>query len=160
MTRRDTPATPLRIGWREWLALPDLGIAAIKAKADTGARSSALHVERQEEFERDGERWVRFTVVPASRRRQQPLVCESRVIDERTVTDSSGDRKKRLFIRTRVRLGADDWEIEMNLTNRRGMLFPMLLGRTAMAGRVEIDPGQSFLLGRPRRRVGKTKITA
>jgi hypothetical protein len=160
VTHTSEPAGTLRIGWREWLALPDLGIAAIKAKVDTGARTSSLHVEHQEEFERDGERWVRFTVVPASRKRKLPLVREARIVDARPVTDSSGDRASRVFIRTRLQIGPHDWEIEMNLTNRRAMLFPMLLGRTAMAGRVEIDPEQSFLLGRPRRRVGKTKISA
>ena len=102
---------------------------------------------------------MRFKVVPASRRRREPLVCEARVVDERYVTDSSGARARRLFIRTRVRLGPHEWDIDMNLTSRGAMLFPMLLGRTAMAGRVELDPAKSYLLGRPRRRVKKTKAT-
>jgi hypothetical protein len=144
-------AEPWRVGWREWLALPDLGIAAIKAKVDTGARTSSLHVERQEEFQRDGQRWVRFEMAPASRRRRRPLVCEARVVDERYVTDSGGARAMRLFIRTRITMGMHDWDIEMNLTDRRAMLFPMLLGRTAMAGRMQVDPAGSYLLGRPRR---------
>ena len=139
------------VGWREWLALPDLGISAIKAKIDTGARTSALHVEKIERFERDGQRWVRFELNPASRRRRKPLVCEAPVADERPVTDSGGDRAVRPFIRTLVALGDDVWGVEINLTNRRSMLFPMLLGRTAMRGRLHVDPAQSFLLGRPRR---------
>lgn len=143
---------PILVGWREWLALPDFGIGAIKAKVDTGARSSALHVETQEEFLREGRRWVRFTILPTSRRRKRPHVCEALVVDERPVTDSSGDRRTRLFIRTHVTIGAHRYEIETNLTSRHGMLFPMLLGRTALAGRLLVDPAQSYLLGRPRLR--------
>lgn len=138
------------VGWREWLGLPDLGIGAIKAKVDTGARSSALHVEKLQEITRDGERWVRFEISPTSRRRKRPHVCEARVVDERPVTDSSGDRRLRLFIRTRVAIGSHVLDIETNLTSRRGMLFPMLLGRTALAGRLHVDPAQSYLLGRPK----------
>lgn len=143
---------PILVGWREWLALPEFGIGAIKAKVDTGARSSALHVETQEEFQRDGRRWVRFTILPTSRRRKRPLVCEAPVVDERPVTDSSGDRRTRLFIRTQVTIGAHSYEIETNLTSRHGMLFPMLLGRTALGGRLLVDPAQSYVLGRPRPR--------
>jgi hypothetical protein len=149
---------PVLVGWREWLALPDFGIGAIKAKVDTGARSSALHVETQEEFLRDGARWVRFTILPTSRRRRHPLVCEAPVVDERPVTDSSGDCRTRLFIRTHVAIGAHRFEIETNLTSRRGMMFPMLLGRTALAGRLLVDPARSYVLGRPRAR--RTKNVA
>jgi hypothetical protein len=98
---------------------------------------------------------VRFEISPTSRRRKRPHVCEAQVVDERPVTDSSGDRRSRLFIRTRVVIGAHDFEIETNLTSRRGMLFPMLLGRTAMAGRLHVDPAASWLLGRPRPRRNK-----
>jgi hypothetical protein len=140
------------VGWREWLALPDLGIGAIKAKIDTGARSSSLHVEHLETFEREGRRWVRFEIAPTSRRRKRPLICEAPIVDERVVTDSSGDRAPRPFIRTLVGVGGEVWGIEINLTNRRSMLFPMLLGRTAMRGRLRVDPAQSFVLGRPRAR--------
>jgi hypothetical protein len=140
------------VGWREWLSLPDLGIGTIKVKIDTGARSSSLHVERLEEFERDGKPWVRFELLPTSRRRTRAQTVEAPVVDRRPVTDSGGDRALRPFIRTRVVIGTRSWEIETNLTNRRGMLFPMLLGRTAMAGRLVVDPQSSFLLGRPRHR--------
>ncbi len=149
-TRSGSHAATL-VGWREWLALPDLGIDAIKAKIDTGARTSALHVEKIERFEREGQRWVRFVLIPASRRRRKPLVCEAPIADERPVTDSGGDRAVRPFIRTLVALGEEVWGVEINLTNRRSMLFPMLLGRTAMKGRLQVDPAQSFVLGRPRR---------
>lgn len=136
------------IGWREWLALPDLGIRQIKAKIDTGARSSALHVVWQQRYEAEGEAWVRFAVEsdgPGSHR----VECVSRVVDERNVTDSGGHTTRRPFVRTRVQVGAASWPIEINLTDRRHMLFPMLLGRTAMAGRLLVDPAASFMLGGP-----------
>jgi hypothetical protein len=137
------------IGWREWLALPDLGIAAIKTKIDTGARSSALHVEELSEFMFRGERWVRFRLAPGSRRSGRQQVVESPITDERLVTDSGGNRALRPFIRTRVALGPWSWPVEINLTDRRAMLFPMLLGRSAITGRAMVHPGISFSLGRP-----------
>ena len=137
------------IGWREWLALPDLGIASIKTKIDTGARSSALHVEELSEFSFRGERWARFRVAPGSRRSRRHQVVETPITDERLVTDSGGNRALRPFIRTRVALGPWSWPIEINLTDRRAMLFPMLLGRSAITGRAMVHPGISFSLGRP-----------
>lgn len=141
---------PLAIaGWREWLALPDLGIPAIKAKIDTGARSSALHVDHLELIERGGRSYVRFTLRPAV---DLPEVsAEAAVIEVRPVTDSGGRTSHRPFIVTTLALAGQRWPIEINLTNRTNMLFPMLLGRTAMAGRLLIDPAQSHLLGAPNR---------
>jgi hypothetical protein len=139
---------PVPLGWREWLALPDLGIVAIRAKVDTGARSSALHVLDQECFQRDGREFVRFlldTGVPG----EAPQPAEAAVLDRRHVTDSGGHRTERVFIRTRLRLAGIEWEAEVNLTQRRNMLFPMLLGRTALAGRFLVDPASSFLQGDP-----------
>lgn len=139
---------PLTLGWREWLALPALGIGAIRAKIDSGARSSALHVDSIEPFRQQGADWVRFTIVtgvvdaPA-------LHCEAAVADRRPVTDSGGHRSERVFIRTELAIGPLRYPIELNLASRRNMLFPMLLGRTAMAGHCIIDPGASFLLGEP-----------
>lgn len=149
-TPNPTPSmveAPRIIGWREWLALPQLGVTAIKAKIDSGARSSALHVVWQERFHKRGQPWVRFTVEsdgPGS----PSVESEAAVVDERNVTDSGGHTTKRPFIRTRVRLGAEIWPIEINLTDRRHMLFPMLLGRTAMIGRYLVDPARSFVHGR------------
>jgi hypothetical protein len=149
----------LIVGWREWLALPDFGIRLIKAKLDSGARTSALHVERLELFERGAQRWVRFELMPRSRRSGRSMSAEAPVVDQRYVTDSGGDRALRPFIRTHVVLGEHVIEVEMNLTNRRGMLFPMLLGRTAMAGKVLVDPSRSFLLGRPHHRTARPVVT-
>lgn len=138
---------PITVGWREWLALPDLGVPAIRAKIDSGARSSALHVDALVLFEDGGgRRRARFRFDPD---RQGAMVeAEAEVIDVREVTDSGGRTTRRPFIRTTLALAGQRWPIEMNLTNRTNMLFPMLLGRTAMSGRLRIDPSRSFLLGK------------
>ncbi|MDZ3822574.1 MAG: ATP-dependent zinc protease [Pseudoxanthomonas sp.] len=138
---------PLVVGWREWLRLPALGIPAIKAKVDTGARSSALHVDRLEAFSVGGAPWVRFSLRPASA--IATIEAEAPVLDRRPVTDSGGRTSERPFIVTDVELAGRRWPIEVNLTSRTNMLFPMLLGRTAMAGRLWVDPARSYCLGTP-----------
>ena len=145
------PATPVVLGWREWLVLPDLGIRAIRAKVDTGARSSALHVDALETDVRDGVEWVRFHLGSDGvfDSAFDGEWAEAPVLDRRMVTDSGGHRTERIFIRTTVRLAGEAWPIEINLSQRRNMLFPMLLGRTAMAGRFLVDPQRSFVLGEP-----------
>ena len=139
---------PVPLGWREWLSLPDLGIVAIRAKVDTGARSSALHVLDQELFRRGGRELVRF-VLDTGVAGQAPHPAEAEVLDRRRVTDSGGHQTERVFIQTRLRLAGKQWLAEVNLTQRRNMLFPMLLGRTALAGRFLVDPARSFLQGDP-----------
>lgn len=146
----DPSATPLplSLGWREWLALPALGIASIKAKLDTGARSSALHVEALETFQRNGVLHLRFAVRP--RRHGKRLVaCEAPVHDRRPVTDSGGHRSERWFIQTEVELAGGRFVTEINLTDRRAMLFPLLLGRSALSGRFAVDPAASYRAGKP-----------
>lgn len=137
------------VGWREWLALPELGIPAIKVKVDTGARSSALHAASLDLFERHSQPWVRFVMHPARKRRDIEITAEAPVVDRRIVSDSGGNRMQRIFIRTLVRAGDESWPVDLNLSDRETMLFPMLLGRTAMAGRLRVDPAASYLLGRP-----------
>lgn len=137
------------IGWREWLSLPKLGIPAIKAKIDTGARTSALHAASVETLQKAGAEWVRFRIHPVKRRPDIIIEGEAPILDRRVVSDSGGNRGERIFIKTEVVAGDKRWPIELNLTDRETMLFPMLLGRTAMAGRVAVDPGHSYLLGRP-----------
>lgn len=138
----------LMIGWREWLAFPELNIPAIKAKIDTGARTSALHTFGLETFEEDGRLKVRFGVHPLRKRADIEIFCVADVIDQRVVSDSGGHREQRVVIRTPVRLGDTEWPIEVTLTNRDTMLFRVLLGRTAMDDYFLIDPGASYLMGR------------
>jgi hypothetical protein len=146
-----TPERPgkerLRIGWREWVRLPDLGVDAIKAKIDTGARTSALHAFRVEPFHRAGELWLRFELHPLQRSDRLKVGCEARAVDERTVRNSGGQVERRYIIETMLRLGARAWPIELALTNRDQMGFRMLLGRTALGRGVLIEPNRSFLTG-------------
>ena len=136
------------IGWREWLALPDLGIQAIKAKVDTGARTSALHTFGLEPFEKDGSLKVKFTVHPLQRRKDIGVCCVADVVDRRRVTSSDGQSEKRYVIQTTVASGDIRWPIELTLTNRKSMRFRMLLGRAAITGRLLVDPAKSYLTGR------------
>jgi hypothetical protein len=141
-------AEVITLGWRERLALPQLGIASLKAKLDTGARSSSLHVDALETFERDGQTWLRFTV-GIGRRFPRRVQCEAIAQDRRVVVDTGGGRSERWFIRTQVMLANDCFEVDMNLTDRRHMLFPMLLGRTALFERFTVNPALSYTLPRP-----------
>jgi hypothetical protein len=141
-------ADVITLGWRERLALPELGIAGLKAKLDTGARSSALHVDTLQPFERDGTTWIRFTL-SVSRRLPTVLQCESPALGRRVVTDTGGRRSERWFIRSELVLAGQSFAIDISLTDRRHMLFPMLLGRTALHGRFAVDPMLSYTQPRP-----------
>lgn len=141
--------SPLVIGWREWVALPLLGLPAIKAKIDTGARTSAIHAFDIERFKSDaGEDYVAFSVQPVQRDTAIIKRCEAPLIDIRSVTDSGGHKADRYFIQTDVQIGTHVRSIEMTLTQRNDMLFRMLLGRTAMVPNIQVDPSRSFSLGR------------
>ena len=136
------------IGWKEWVELPELQIPAVKAKIDTGARTSALHVFSLEEFQADGQRMVRFGIHPLQRRKDIQCFCEAPVLEQRRVKDSGGHYDKRYVIQTTAKLGAVSWSIDITLTNRDPMLFRMLLGRKAVENRFLINPGCSYLTGR------------
>ncbi|WP_166269176.1 ATP-dependent zinc protease family protein [Marinobacter caseinilyticus] len=144
------------LGWREWVALPELDITRIKAKVDTGARTSCLHTFRMEPYtDADGLPRVRFWVHPVQNNLHEVIECDAAVKDERTVSDSGGHREQRLVIETTLIVGHTKWPIEMTLTNRDSMRFRMLIGRTAMAGRGFVQPESSYLAGEPALRTPK-----
>ena len=132
------------VGWREWLALPGLDVPAIKAKVDTGARTSALHAWKVEPFTHGGAPWVRFHLHPLQRNSELSLVRTAAVADRRMVSDSGGHRERRYVIESDVLIGTVRRRIEMTLTDRDTMLFRMLLGRQAMRG-LRVIPDASFL---------------
>ena len=142
---------PIAVGWREWVGFPSMDLPHIKAKMDTGARTSALHAFRLEPFDRGGSEWLRFAVHPLQRRTDLVVWHETEVVDVRSVSDSGGHREERYVVETELALGGRRWPIECTLTNRDSMLFRVLLGRTALAGRVLVDPQGSYLTGRPHR---------
>jgi len=146
-------------GWREWLALPELGVTQIKAKLDTGARTSALHAYDLALFRRDDRDWARFVIHPLQRDNEISVACEAPVIDQRSVTNSGGQSETRYFIETVLSLGGKTWPIEIGLANRDEMGFRMLLGRTALKGRLMVDAARSFQLGKRKRKRRKSTGT-
>jgi hypothetical protein len=133
------------VGWREWAGLPVLNIARLMAKVDTGARTSALHANFIDQFERNGQPWVRFDV--AGEAEGMPW-HEVEVLDQRLIRSSNGETEMRNVIRTELYLAGRTWPIELTLTNRERMELPMLIGREALAGRVLVDAEKSWLSGR------------
>jgi hypothetical protein len=137
------------LGWREWVALPDLGINAIKAKIDTGARSSALHAFEVETFSQAGQEKIRFKVHPRQRDTTRTVIAEADLLGQREVRNSGGHVELRYAIQTSVEIGGMCWLIDLTLTNRDTMGFRMLLGRQAIRGHFLVNPGRSFLLDSP-----------
>ena len=150
-------ADRITLGWREWVRLPDLlpdPAETIKAKIDTGARTSAIHAWDLEHVERDAAPWVRFSLHPRQRDDTHVVVAEAPLLEEREVRSSNGEVERRVVIETTLELGGVHHRIELTLTNRDQMGFRMLLGRTALAGHALVDPGRSYLLGAPHDRSG------
>ena len=147
----DSDGELLTLGWREWVGLPDLGLRQIKAKVDTGARTSSLHGFDVHDFDDNGVHRVEFKIHPLQRDDRTEVTCIANIVDERIVRDSGGHREKRWVIETPLMIGLQTWMIELNLTSRDDMLFRMLLGRTAMRGRAVVDPSRSYLVGKRRR---------
>ena len=146
----------LCIGWREWVALPDLNLPAIKAKVDTGALTSALHAFLIEPYSEDGRNMLRFMIHPIQHNQDFAVECHCPVLDQREVTDSGGHTEMRYVIKSDVVIGDSRWPIELTLTNRDTMAFRMLLGRRAMVDRYLVDPAASYINGklRPRKLYG------
>lgn len=143
----------LTVGWREWVALPGLGLPAVKVKVDTGARTSAIHAfDISRERDADGSEFAAFSVHPLQRDAALTRRCRAPLVDVRRVTDSGGHTEERLFVSTELRLGELSRTVEITLTERHDMLFRMLLGRTALVPGVRVDPSRSFLCGRVRAR--------
>lgn len=137
------------VGWREWVGLPELGIGAVKAKIDTGARSSSLHAYDMKRFKRRGESMIRFKVHPIQREFRTVVEAEAILVDLRKVRSSSGVQTLRPVITTPIELGDDLWDIEITLIRRDAMGFRMLLGRQALRGHLLVDPAGSFLASSP-----------
>lgn len=138
----------LLIGWKEWCALKGLGIKSLKAKIDTGARTSSLHAENITPFLQDGESYVSFQVFPFQNNTIRVVNCQAKVIDERMIMSSNGQKELRYIIKTPITLGPKTWDIELSLSNRDPLKFRMLLGREALQGLVIIDPEITFFQGR------------
>jgi hypothetical protein len=139
----------LMLGWREWVGLPEFNIDQIKAKVDTGARSSALHAFIIDPYRKGGQRWIMFAIHPRQRNADVSIECHAPIKDRRMVSDSGGHKQRRYVIETRLILGQSLITTEMSLTNRDSMLFRMLIGRTAIYNRFIIDPNASYLQGKP-----------
>ncbi|HWR93972.1 MAG TPA: 30S ribosomal protein S6--L-glutamate ligase [Flavobacterium sp.] len=137
------------LGSEEWCSFPDLGIHTIKARVDSGAKTSALHAINIAPFIKNDSNWVKFDINPIQNNLKTVIHCEAPLIDKRIVKSSSGFREQRYVIQTTLDFGGTKWPIEMTLTNRDSMGFRMLLGREAMSGRVLVDPERKYLLGQP-----------
>lgn len=157
MAKSDRKLTPpsKTIGWREWLTLPDLGVEAVKAKIDTGARTSSLHASHIRKFERDGKTWVRFDVHPLQKNSRICVHAEAEVLEFREIRSSSGHLDRRPVVVTTVTWNGESWPVEMTLSSRDKMGFRMLLGREAIRGRFAVDAGVSWYGGKPAASVRK-----
>jgi hypothetical protein len=149
MTTPKARKTPTVIGWREWVSLPDLAGAIIRAKIDTGARTASLHAFGLETFERDGRQFARFAIHPDHRGPGPAVIVETPILGYRMVRNPGGRSEERPIIRTRLNIGLHRFTTELNLTRRDTMGMPMLLGRHTVRRRFVVDPGRSYLIGIP-----------
>lgn len=133
------------IGWREWVCLPALGIEKIKAKVDTGARTSALHAFSLQPFTENNMNKIRFDIHPLQHNTDHIITCVADVVDKRLVTDSGGHEEERYVIQTPITIAGQTWSIEITLTERENMLFRMLLGRSALRKHFIVNPARSFV---------------
>lgn len=134
----------IKIGWQEWVSLPDLGIPAIKAKIDTGAKTSSLHAFDIEPYKKGRQTYVRFLVHPLQADTSIDIICHAPVIDIRGVMSSNAHVEERFVIKSTLYMGNREWEIELTLSNRDPLRYRMLLGREALRSKVLIDPAKSL----------------
>ncbi len=136
------------VGWNEWIGLPDLGLSAVHAKIDTGARTSALHAyDIAAEEDASGRLMVRFSTHPDGDENAEPVQCVQPVKDRREVKNSGGLVQMRYVIETRMHIGAREWRVQLTLTNRKRMKFPMLIGRQALNNRALVNPVAACVQG-------------
>ncbi len=140
------------LGWREWIGFPDLGIPQVKAKVDTGARTSCLHAFLVETFERDGNPWVHFDMHPMQGNTDHVIRCEAPLLERRIIRDSGGHEEMRYVIATQVTIGDNLQRIEVTLTDRDNMKFRALLGRSAICGKYLVDCKRSYVQGKRKRK--------
>lgn len=140
------------LGWREWIGFPELGIPQVKAKVDTGARTSCLHAFLVEPFERDGRQWVHFDMHPMQGNSSDVIRCETPVLERRIIRDSGGHEELRYVIETVVTIGDSRLYTEVTLTDRDSMKFRALLGRTAIRGHYLVDCSHSYLVGKRKKK--------
>ncbi len=136
------------VGNKEWCTFSELNIPAVKARVDSGAKTSALHAVNISPFDKQGTTWVRFEVHPIQNNETTIIHCEAEVIDSRVIKSSSGTTEQRYVIKSELTLDGHQWDIEVTLTNRDSMGFRMLLGREAMVGRIIVDPEESYVCGK------------
>lgn len=148
---RTIPKYPT-IGWREWVSLPALNIPKIKAKVDTGARTSALHAFSLQPFIENGNNKIRFDIHPMQHDTDHTITCVADVVDRRLVTDSGGHEEERYVIQTPITIAGQTWSIEITLTERENMLFRMLLGRSALRQHFIVNPARSFVSTKVRKK--------
>jgi len=146
--RRLKKLAPLEIGWREWVSLPGLDVDAIKAKIDTGAKTTALHAFRIKEKVRKGVLYAEFHIQPLQRKKTPEIRCRAPIVDKRRIKSSNGAVENRIVIAAELQMADRLWPIEISLTNRDEMGFRLLIGRDALSRRAIIHPGKSFLLGK------------
>lgn len=153
MVRSHSSSPQVTAGWREWVRLPGLGVGHVKAKLDTGARTSALHAFDLTELERDGAEWVQFSIHPWQRSAEDAVLVECPVHDRRVVRSSTGHAQERIVILTDLKLVGRTISTEITLTRRDEMGFRLLIGREALRQGFVVDASHSYLGGRPTRRV-------
>jgi len=145
----------ITLGWREWVKLPELELKNIKAKVDTGARTSCLHAFSVKPFTENGKQRVEFQIHPKQHDIKTVQTCIADVIDQRIVTDSGGHKEERWVIKTTLGIGTYRWPIEVTLSARDNMKFRMLIGRTALKGRAVVDSSRSYVIGKKLKKVKK-----